>query len=625
MAKNVSKKITEGSIVAIEEKALVQDKGFSFFQNSFWLQAGIIAVLAFIFYSNTISNNYALDDTIVIVQNEYVLEGFAGILDILTKDAYDSYYRQLNSSDQVPGGRYRPLSIVTFAIEQQFFGAIPKDKVDSVIHDGMSPEPKSPYELQFAHNMHIRHLFNVLWFTLSVIVLLYFLRTIVFRRQPLMAFIAAVVFTIHPIHAEVLANVKSRDEIMSLLFICLTFIFAFRYREQKKLLHLGVALLCCFLAFLSKEYAITLLALLPLSFYLFRGDSLKKSFVATVPYILIVVVYMVIRLQIANGMQPRSELADNDIQINPYALASGSEKIATEIATSLNYLKLLVVPYPLSADYSYNQIPYKDFSHPLVWLSLLVHLSLFGGLFYFFKKRSVLCFAIAFYLFNLLLVNNFIFDIGATMGERLIYHSSVGFAIALAYLLCRAVEKIQPANIGRVGLACFMVLMTILCGFETIARNRNWKDDYTLFTHDINVVPNSFLVNVNVASTLVNRSESAPDEKTRIADLRRGISLFSKAIAMQDNYVLGYMNRGVAYLKLDVPDSVMLNIDKVRALYPIHPMLPEMYFYTGQAFYAHKEPDKAYNAMQLSLQLRPDFMPARNAIRYWDSIKTVQH
>ena len=57
------------------------------------------------------SDEYALDDTIVIVKNEYVYEGFGGIWDILSKDAFDSYYKQFNSSNQLSGGRYRPFQI----------------------------------------------------------------------------------------------------------------------------------------------------------------------------------------------------------------------------------------------------------------------------------------------------------------------------------------------------------------------------------------------------------------------------------------------------------------------------------------------------------------------------------
>jgi len=257
--------------------AAVDSKAWSI--HDFNIQAIIVATLSFIFYFNSFWNEFAHDDGIVIVKNEYVQEGFAGIPKILTKDAYDSYYRQLNTTNQLHGGRYRPLSIVTFAIEQQFFGAVPEDRLDSVLKQNIAYGVHGKQEEKLVSNMHVRHVVNVLIYMLSVVVLLYFFRYVVFKSNPNMAFIAAIIFTIHPIHTEVVANVKSRDEIMSLLFICTTFIYTFKYQESKKVKMLIAALVSYFLAFLSKEYAITLVILLPLSLYIFNGYSLKKSVV----------------------------------------------------------------------------------------------------------------------------------------------------------------------------------------------------------------------------------------------------------------------------------------------------------------------------------------------------------
>src|ERR1035437_4264305 len=103
--------------------ALPVNSLFSF--SDFRTQAILIAVIGFVFYFNSFFNEFALDDGIVIIKNEYVQQGLKGIPKILSKDAYDSFYRQMNAKDQLSGGRYRPLSIVTFAIEQEFIAAPP--------------------------------------------------------------------------------------------------------------------------------------------------------------------------------------------------------------------------------------------------------------------------------------------------------------------------------------------------------------------------------------------------------------------------------------------------------------------------------------------------------------------
>src|SRR6188508_3426380 len=83
----------------------------------------VIILLGLIFNLTSLHNEYALDDGIIIHQNDHVIKGLSGIKGIMTKDAYESFYRRMNATDQLAGGRYRPLSVVSFAIEQEFIGA----------------------------------------------------------------------------------------------------------------------------------------------------------------------------------------------------------------------------------------------------------------------------------------------------------------------------------------------------------------------------------------------------------------------------------------------------------------------------------------------------------------------
>lgn len=720
----------------VAEKTVLDKEPFNYKDISSWLlhfngQAIIVALLAFLLYANTFQHEFAHDDGIVIVKNEYVLEGFAGIPGILTKDAYDSYYRQLNTTNQLKGGRYRPLSMVTFAIEQQFMGAVPEENLDSVLKNTISYGVSGPNQKKLIDTMHVRHVFNVLWYMLSAVVLLYFLRYIVFNKYPAMALIAAVLFTVHPVHTEVVANVKSRDEIMSLLFMCLTFIYAFKYDEQKqKLWLLAAALISFFFAFLSKEYAITLLALLPLSFYIFRGYSLARSITIALPYAVVVTAYLAVRLHAITPpdtdtsssalisafpllgtilfggamyyyLKPSApsstdtsiliaklvpflpyfllsaaylmqrfqalpevvESASQEVLNNPYLYAEGNQKLATEIASSLYYIKFLLFPHPLSADYSYAQIPYKEFTHPMVWASLLVHLALIWLMISFFPRtnisnstttrpdltngKGILCFAIAFYFLHLMMVNNLVFDIGATLGERLIYHSSVGFAIAAAWLLYKGAERIQPLATAHKALATLMLVVVGLFGFKTIDRNKAWKNDSTLFGTDIKTVPNSVLVNANVAASYITLADFAKDSTERKKYLTDAVTILDHTLGIHRKFVAAFLNRGIARYKLGDIVAATANIDTVRMLYPTYPTLAGMYklicdhylklgweqygkhgryaeaievyktglkvdsnnidlwYNMGGAYYTNKQPNEAIAAFQRALKLQP--------------------
>ena len=599
----MAKKVKKGVHTAVQKQVDLPVKSTEpipkkqFSLSSFRIQAMILVVIGFLFYFNTFQHEAAFDDAMAISDNAYVQRGVAGIPDILTKDAFQSYLDSKQGSNQLAGGRYRPLSLITFAIEQQMMGVAPDN------------ETANDKEVRIAQEMHARHVVNVLLYILSVIVLLYFLRKIVFAEQPMIAFIAALLFTIHPIHTEVVANVKSRDEILSVLFISLTFIKAFVYRDSGKKRDLIIALLCFFLALLSKEYAITLIALLPLSFYLFRKESVSNSVKSFLPYLAPLGIYFVLRLSSVTAMAAGAE---NNIMNNPYLYASATQRVSTEIMVLLDYLKLLFFPATLSSVYTYNAIPYVTFLNPEVWLSIIVHLLLVSAMIILLLRRHVVGFAIAFYLANLILVSNMLFNIGALMGERLIYHSSVGFCIAVAYFLCAGFEQIKQPVIARFGLNGLMIVLVLLCGYKTIDRNRDWKNDNTLFTKDVQSQPNSILANNNAAAACMSFAKQATDGSVRKECFEKAVGYFDKAISIYPMYMNARLNRGLSYFDMGQPDKAIPDWDTVRKYEPAEKKIP--YYFSVLSKYYYKQgitynntgkPDSAIIAFKKSIDAMP--------------------
>ncbi len=570
---------------------------FNTFISGFRLQAFIIVAIAFVFYYNTCVNEYALDDVMVIQQNDYVHQGFKGIPGILSEDTYAGYYKHMNTVNQFSGGRYRPLSVVTFAIEEELLGK----EADENPALGQSITDNA------ARYMHTRHVVNVLLYMLSVVVFLYLLRSIVFKTAPLIAFLAALLFTIHPIHTEVVANIKSRDEILSFLFICLTIICAYRYKENNKVLSLISALACYILALLSKEYAITLVLIIPLIFYVFRDFNLKDSVMTIIPYALVLGGYLLVRFSITTH---KAAAADNDLQNNPYLYATAIQKITTEIATLLNYLKLLFIPYPLSADYSFSQIPFSGASSLKFWVSLSVHIGLVIAAIKLLLRRNVLGFAIVFYLLNLLLVSNMFFNLGATMGERLIYHSSAGFAIAISWLLFKGAAKIKAPTAAQPVFVAVIVLLTIVCGYEVIARNVDWKNTNTLFAKDVQTVPNSFLANGIAGVGYCATSDMPENKNVRLALLQKGITYLNRSIQINRQYVNGYYNRALAYNTLGDWDKELNDLDSVKKYKPDYPDLTAQYVYLyhdkGMASWKEHKYDEAITAYKEGCKLAPN-------------------
>ena len=596
------------------------------------VQALVLAFIGFIFYANSFFNQYALDDGIVIQKNDYVQQGFRGVSKILSTDAYESFYRQMGAKQQLSGGRYRPLSVVTFAIEQQLFGS--------------NAEVKPADDAAF-----IRHFMNVAYYLLSIVFLLYFLRNHIFKEEHLTAFVACLIFMVHPMHTEVVANVKSRDEILSFMFIILTFTAVFRFRESKSIKQLLLGFLFYFLALLSKEYAITLLLLIPMLLYIVLKETLLKSILATLPFAFVAGIYLLIRFSIVGK---GATFENPDVLNNPYMYATDPEKLATKIEVLLRYMKLLFYPDPLSSDYSYSTIPFVNFSSGAVWTSIVIHLSMIVAAIILFFKRNILSFAIVFYLAHIALISNLKFNVGGTMGERMVYHSSFGFAVIMAVLITWLLKKIpslQSQRLIGLSLGCIVVIWS---GAKTIARNAEWKNDQTLFIADAQTVPNSALVNGNAGKAYVDLSEQ-PENKDREKELlEKGIYHLRRSVAIHDKYVNGYLNLGVAYFKLNDFENAEKYWNVAKQIYPNNPFLKrnlellgatyynkgmsiggkdpvaaikwlekavsvdpgnaEYWYNIGGASFTIKDYVKARNAWSRTLQLKPDHLQAQQGM-----------
>lgn len=603
-----------------------------------YILAAVIFAVSFIFYARSINNEYALDDGIVIEKNEYVHQGFAGIQDILTKDAYASFLAQLGSKGQLAGGRYRPLSIVTFAIEYQWFGFKTNDIIHVTGRDGKIYEGKitqvapggevsyktkegQPGSINFAniHEFkklaHFQHFVNVMLFALSMVLLFWFLYEALFKHlksSAYLAFFVTLVFAMHPIHSEVVANIKSRDEILSFLFIMATLIQFGRFINKPAAINGLLTGLFFFMALLSKEYAVVLFFILPVWAYMAakKLDWVKIG-LSVVPLVAAFLPYIALRL--GTGTSGSADGVRPDVLNDPYLFATPSQKIATEIYILFKYLWLQLVPYPLASDYSFKTIAYRDFSSPDVILSIVLHLGLvLAGIWAFVKKNWILTFAAMFYFLNLALVSNFIFDIGATMGERLVYNSSLGLIIAIFYGLYVVAQKWK--NEKNILYLCGAVVAILLVPYFMIVQQRNaaWKNDYTLATTDVKTNPNSALLNANAGTYTINNSELFQYKDKEMEMTLDGKKYIQKALEIHPALANGWMNLAVIEHKLKNYESAEVAVRKLIEIFPSHPKVPAFlnlvsndYINLGYEKYKAGKPDTCFYYLYKAKNLAP--------------------
>lgn len=545
--------------VKSQDKTFVKAPGSAFD----WKPLLVLTIFAFILYANTLNNDYALDDAIVVTNNQFTQKGTAGIPDIFKYDTFTGFWltsykgktaEQIQEEKKlVAGGRYRPLSLATFAAEVEFFGKNIKDANGKVIYKG---------------NPFVSHLINIILYLLTTILLYMILKKLfppANDRKWHLSFpmIVSLLFLAHPIHTEAVANIKGRDEIMTLLGSLGALWFTLKYLDTKKAYNLILSSVSLFLGLLSKENAITFLAVIPVTVYYFTKHGLKKNFLASIPLFIAAGIFLLIRGSILGMGGGEKEIA-TEIMNNPFIHATGSEKLATIFFTLWMYVKLLFFPHPLTYDYYPNQIAIINWSNPGAFLPLLLYVAMgVYAVYGMIKKKDVFSYSIWFYLLPLSVVSNVFFPVGTFMNERFVFISSIGFCILIGWVIYTYIPKlIKNVQSSTYLITTIMVIILGLYSVKTISRNKAWESDLILFTTDVEVSVNSAKSNCSAGGKLIEEAQKPENKNNKAVHdemCLRAIGYLERSVEIYPEYVDALNLLGNAYYEY--------NFDVVKALH----------------------------------------------------------
>lgn len=467
----------------------------------------IIVAFTFILYANTFTNDYALDDLLAIKGNAFTKKGFSGIKEIFSYDSFTGFFGK--QKKLVAGGRYRPLSIATFAIE---YGVLKDFK------PGFS------------------HFLNVLFYAITGILLFIILSKLIKSPKNLnknwytgIPFIATLLFIAHPVHTEVVANIKGRDEIFALLFSLLTTWLILLYLGKKRFYYLPFAAFTFFLGLLSKENTIMFLAIIPLTLYFFTKVPLQKNLLTLIPILGATFIFLYIRFLVL-GYLNSSDLP-RELLNNPFLDATTSQKYGTILYTLGLYIKLLFFPHPLTHDYNPYQVPLVGMTDIRALIPLVIYIVLIYVAFRFYRKKHLISYGILFYLITLFIVSNIIFTVGTFMNERFIYIPSIGFVIIVAWFFSSRLRKlIKNSSVYKAVTATVLILILSLYTVKTIARNKVWQDDFTLFTTDVKTSVNSTKCNTSAGGKYFEKAQQETDTILKNKDLEISQQYLNRAI-----------------------------------------------------------------------------------------------
>lgn len=422
------------------------------------LRACLVFLCACAVYFPALHNQFALDDLIHIVHNSA----------IQNREAWGPLFW----SATYPGNLFRPLTNVSYAISFEIFGltALPYHVTNILLHAATSAG-------------------------------IYFL-LIRLSMRPL-ALATALLFAVHPLHVEAVANVSGRAELLAAFFVVLTLHLFLthidaRSSDRAALLPLFAASISFLAAVLCKESAIALLGLAILLIY--ARDRKIKNFIPALLCLGLICVLFAAWRSIALGMVSPAT-SDTELLDNPLVALNVVPRILLALALLGKYVALSVIPYPLSADYSFAAIDPGIFWGDIQnWLNLLLTVLLVGVSLYSFRKDKALAFLSMWFFICFAITANIFFPIGTIFAERLAYLPSLG----IVGLLVVCAHRYLALSVGRIAL-CLIGAAYML---ETWGQSRVWQDNTTLHSYQMTISPESAKTLVNFGMVVRNSGDA---------------------------------------------------------------------------------------------------------------------
>lgn len=529
----------------------------SFFQPGFWrrhwLPSLLLIVASFGLYQASIKFGYVLDDEIVISKNKFVQEGFGGIGKIFGADSFMGYFQKKEDLFRLEGGRYRPLSLATFAVEIGLWGLPEEAAKDTGVAGSSKPTDKPGRGIPW-----LSHVLNILLYGLNG-VLLYRILLGFFPAGERKwwfgtAFFGALIFIFHPLHSEAVANIKGRDEILALMGSLGALYATMKYFDRPHAGWLVLSGVSFLLGLFSKENTLTFLAVIPFSIWFFGRVSAGRAASASWPLVAAALVFIVVRYNALGYMVDHGK-AVRDLMNDSFLGMTLGERLATISLTLGWYVKLLFVPYPLTHDYYPYHVPKVGWTDWRALLSLALYVGMSVWAWRNLRQRAVPAYAIVFWLLTLSIVSNLFVSVGSFMNERFIYMPSVAFCLLAGWFLAEKLPNLIKNTDDQPNLLGSILLAGALAAFAwiTIDRVPDWENALSLNTSAVRHSPGSAraqsFYTTSVYQELYTKA-SDPAEKIRWVDTME--VHIKKALEINPNYGSAWVMRAnIAWARFD--------------------------------------------------------------------------
>ncbi len=446
-----------------------------------WLVA-LLTCATILAYGNSLFNSFVWDDHDIIINNAE------------NRDLSNFSTLFLSPDSTVSGNQksyYRPLNRLTYMLDYQVFGLHPAGY----------------------------HLENIIIHLMTVILLFFVAYRLFAGYVP--AFIAALIFAVHPVNAEAVNFISARNNLLAAFFVLLTALVYLHAETTNRKTYYYLSGLFFFMGLLCKEPAIMLPVVL-LAFgmtenRLFKAGIKKKMF-SMLPFALSIAIYLVLRTIALSSV----------IGVNQNTQGLW-ERVLQNIYIIPKYAMVVLLPVQLNAYYSLPQ----NYLAGAVWL-FPVWLAIIAAFFFLSKKNIATKFGLLWLAINFIPISNIIPIPSAPMAERYLYLPAIGLWLVVADqaygLYARSSFKKTLIAAGAAVAICLAVI--------AVNRNTDWRDDLSFYTSMAEANPDSALAHYSLGLAYQERNDipTAQSEWKRTAQIDPGY--FNVLGHLAESYVM---------------------------------------------------------------------------------------
>ena len=596
-----------------------------------YLFLAVIMVITLGSYANCLTNQFVFDD-IHIIRNNPTIRGIKNIPGIL------GIGKERKS--------YRPVRIISYAVDfslnrnlwrylvrydkefnpfgselTYYMGPFTYHVSGPAFHIGLNP-----------FGYHISNLAYHLVTTLLVFLIVF---SLVPNKR--IAFLTASLFALHPVHTDSVTYLSGRRDILCTLFYLAGFYFFLRYRKTNRFRFIIFSFLAYLLSLGSKEMAVTLPAVF-LCWDLINNFKEKayrinstyfKELLFTFKKVLLrsKYLYSLIFLGTLLFVYYKIFIKSPSDQDSYY----GDSMLTTFLTVGkilVHYVKLLVYPINLNADYSYNAFPLSSsLFEPATFCSFIVLGMLGYGVLRLMNTHKVMAFGMIWFFITLLPVCQ-IFPHHELLAEHYLYLPSFGFCLLMACLL----NELFRENRYRYYIYASFATVVLLFSLRIVNRNKDWRNGLTLWQKTTKTVTQCARAHNNLGFEYDKRGrvgesvaeyEKAISIKPDFADpynnlgfiyyergeIDKAISAYKRALGIKPHFAKVHNNLGAAYLKKGMVDEAWSEFAK--ALKYNH-RLAESHIGMGVILVKKGELDLALRQFYKASKMKPNLAEVHN-------------